>query len=287
MSSDHQPACGFASRPARPASCTSATRARRSSTGCWRAAQGGTFILRIEDTDVERSTRESERAILDDLRWLGLEWDEGAEVGGDARSVSAVRAAAHLSRARRRAAVAGTGLLLLLLRRAARGGSARRRCGQASRRSTSAAAATSRAEDARQRIEDGEPAVDSLPRAGATGSVAFDDLVRGDVSFNTDVIGDFVLVRSDGIPAYNFAVVIDDALMEITHVMRGEDHISNTPRQLLLYEAFGWTPPRFAHVSLVLGPGSRAAVEASRRDVGGGVSRARATCRRRSSTTSR
>ncbi|HKC56414.1 MAG TPA: glutamate--tRNA ligase family protein, partial [Vicinamibacterales bacterium] len=78
--------------------------------------------------------------------------------------------------------------------------------------------------------------------------------VRGGVAFSTDVIGDFVMLRSDGVPAYNFAVVIDDALMEISHVIRGEDHISNTPRQLLLYEAFGWTPPRFGHVSMVLGP---------------------------------
>jgi glutamyl-tRNA synthetase/nondiscriminating glutamyl-tRNA synthetase len=84
--------------------------------------------------------------------------------------------------------------------------------------------------------------------------VVFHDVVRGEVRFNTDVIGDPVLVRSDGIPAYNFAVVVDDALMEISHVIRGEDHISNTPRQLLLYEAFGWAPPAFAHVSLVMGP---------------------------------
>ena len=84
--------------------------------------------------------------------------------------------------------------------------------------------------------------------------VVFNDLVRGEVRFSTDVIGDPVLVRSDGVPAYNYAVVIDDALMEITHVIRGEDHISNTPRQMLLYEAFGWTPPVFAHVSLVMGP---------------------------------
>ena len=74
------------------------------------------------------------------------------------------------------------------------------------------------------------------------------------VAFHTDVIGDPVIVRGDGIPAYNYAVVIDDALMQITHVVRGEDHISNTPRQLLVYEAFGWTPPAFAHLSLVLGP---------------------------------
>jgi nondiscriminating glutamyl-tRNA synthetase len=84
--------------------------------------------------------------------------------------------------------------------------------------------------------------------------VVFTDIVRGEVRFSTDVIGDPVLVRSDGHPAYNFAVVIDDALMEVTHVIRGEDHISNTPRQILLYEAFGWTPPAFAHVSLVMGP---------------------------------
>jgi glutamyl-tRNA synthetase/nondiscriminating glutamyl-tRNA synthetase len=85
-------------------------------------------------------------------------------------------------------------------------------------------------------------------------NVTFNDIVRGEVTFHTDVIGDPVLVRSDGIPAYNFAVVIDDALMEVTHVIRGEDHISNTPRQVLLYEAFDYTPPLFAHLSLVMGP---------------------------------
>jgi nondiscriminating glutamyl-tRNA synthetase len=85
-------------------------------------------------------------------------------------------------------------------------------------------------------------------------SVTFNDVVRGEVTFHTDVIGDPVLVRSDGIPAYNFAVVIDDALMKVTHVIRGEDHISNTPRQILLYEAYGYTPPAFAHLSLVMGP---------------------------------
>ncbi len=84
--------------------------------------------------------------------------------------------------------------------------------------------------------------------------MVFKDVVRGEVRFNTDVIGDPVLLRSDGHPAYNFAVVVDDALMQVTHVIRGEDHISNTPRQILLYEAFGWTPPVFAHVSLVMGP---------------------------------
>src|SRR5205807_7386029 len=84
--------------------------------------------------------------------------------------------------------------------------------------------------------------------------VAFNDAVRGEVRFSGDVIGDPVIVRADGHPAYNFAVVVDDALMEVTHVVRGEDHISNTPRQILLYEALGFSPPVFAHLALVMGP---------------------------------
>jgi glutamyl-tRNA synthetase len=108
-------------------------------------------------------------------------------------------------------------------------------------------------EQSRARVVDGEKAVIRL-RVPSGRDVTFDDLVRGPVTFHTDVIGDPVLVRSDGTPAYNFAVVVDDALMRVTHVVRGEDHISNTPRQVLLYEAFGWQPPLFAHLSLVMGP---------------------------------
>ena len=130
---------------------------------------------------------------------------------------------------------------------------ASRRSPPACRRSTSAAAATSPRDAARRRVENGEKAVIRF-RVPADRDVVFQDVVRGEVRFHTSVIGDPVLVRSDGVPAYNFAVVIDDALMGITHVVRGEDHISNTPRQVLLYEAFGWTPPAFAHVSLVMGP---------------------------------
>ena len=108
-------------------------------------------------------------------------------------------------------------------------------------------------DEARRRKESGEAAVVRL-RVPEGRNVTFNDVVRGEVTFHTDVIGDPVLVRSDGIPAYNFAVVIDDALMKVTHVIRGEDHISNTPRQILLYEAYGYQPPTFAHLSLVMGP---------------------------------
>jgi nondiscriminating glutamyl-tRNA synthetase len=215
-------------------------------------AMHGTFVLRIEDTDFERSTRASERAIVDDLRWMGLEWDEGVEAGGE---YGPYRQSERLHIYRAHA-----------VELMARGHAYRCFCSpeqleadrQAALRDGRPPMYVGRCRQlpvdvARMRAGQGEPAVIRF-RVPEGRSVDFSDIVRGEVHFTTDVIGDPVLVRSDGVPAYNFAVVVDDALMAITHVIRGEDHISNTPRQLLLYEAFGWTPPRFAHVSLVLGP---------------------------------
>jgi nondiscriminating glutamyl-tRNA synthetase len=213
---------------------------------------GGTFILRIEDTDLERSSRASEAAILEDLRWMGLDWTEGIEAGGDMGPYRQTERL-HIYRAH-------TVELL------SRGQAYRCFCSpeqlETDRKEALAAGQPPKyagrcrdipADAARRRIENGEKAVIRF-RVPVEREIVFQDVVRGEVRFHTDVIGDPVLVRSDGVPAYNFAVVIDDALMAITHVIRGEDHISNTPRQLLLYEAFGWTPPVFAHVSLVMGP---------------------------------
>lgn len=214
--------------------------------------RGGTFILRIEDTDQERSTRQSEQKILDDLRWMGLTWDEGIEAGG---AMGPYRQSERLDIYR-----AHTERLL------ASGHAYQCFCSaetlESERQAQLAAgqppryAGTCRTiapGDAARRRAAGEAAVVRLA-VPADRDVTFDDAVRGPVTFHTSVIGDPVLVRSDGIPAYNYAVVIDDQLMAVTDVIRGEDHISNTPRQVLLYEAFGWTPPRFAHLSLVLGP---------------------------------
>ena len=129
----------------------------------------------------------------------------------------------------------------------------RRRSPRAVPRCTRARAAACRSSRRSARVAAGErPAIRF--RVPEHRDVVFTDLVRGDVRFPGDVIGDPVIVRADGHPAYNFAVVVDDALMEITHVIRGEDHISNTPRQMLLYEAMGFTPPAFAHLALVMGP---------------------------------
>ncbi len=213
---------------------------------------GGTFVLRIEDTDIERSTRESEASILDDLRWLGLEWDEGPDVGG---------ASGPYRQSERLGLYRSYANELVTVGRAYYCFCAPEKL-DAERRAALAAGQTPRysgtcrkvsLDDARGRIAAGELATVRF-RVPDEGQVVVEDVVRGRVTFDVAVIGDPVLLRSDGRPAYNFAVVVDDALMEITHVVRGEDHIPNTPRQLLLYEALGFTPPKFAHLALVMGP---------------------------------
>jgi glutamyl-tRNA synthetase/nondiscriminating glutamyl-tRNA synthetase len=214
--------------------------------------RGGTFILRIEDTDAERSTRESEQAILDDLRWLGLAWDEGVEAGG---GYGPYRQSERLPTYREhsdRLIAAGHAYYCFCSEATLEAERKRQQAAGVPPRYSGTCRTVSPDQAARRRAA-GEPAVVRL-RVPDRRDVTFADLVRGPVTINTDQIGDPVLVRSDGIPAYNFAVVIDDRLMAITHVIRGEDHISNTPRQVLLYEAFGWPPPAFAHLSLVMGP---------------------------------
>ena len=214
--------------------------------------QGGTFVFRIEDTDFERSSRESERAIVEDLRWMGLDWNEGVEAGGEhgpyrqSERLHIYRAHAVELMSRRQAYHCFCSAEQLEADRQAALAAGRPpkyagRCRDLSR------------DEARRRVDNHEKAVIRF-RVPESRDVVFNDIVRGEVRFSTDVIGDPVLVRPDGVPAYNYAVVVDDALMAITHVVRGEDHISNTPRQILLYEAFGWTPPAFAHVPLVMGP---------------------------------
>jgi nondiscriminating glutamyl-tRNA synthetase len=212
----------------------------------------GTLILRIEDTDAERSTRESEASILEDLRWLGLDWDEGPDIGGPHgpyRQSERLRLYASYANeliASEHAYYCFCSAATLEADRKADMAAGRPPRYRGTCRNLSP-------EEARARVEAGERPVIRFKVPPST-EITFNDAVRGDVTFNTDVIGDPVLARSDGRPAYNFAVVVDDALMEVTHVIRGEDHISNTPRQLLLYRALGFTPPQFAHLALVMGP---------------------------------
>ena len=220
----------------------------------WLLAHGkdGTFVLRIEDTDAERSTKESEASILEDLRWLGLEWEEGPDIDGPHGPYrQSERLHLYASYANE---LIGAGHAYYCFCSPQQLDAERREmlaAGQPPKYRGTCRQLTM--DEARQRMDAGERPVIRF-RVPEGVEVTFDDLVRGDVTFSSEVIGDPVIVRSDGRPAYNFAVVVDDALMEITHVIRGEDHISNTPRQLLMYQALGFTPPAFAHLSLVMGP---------------------------------
>jgi glutamyl-tRNA synthetase/nondiscriminating glutamyl-tRNA synthetase len=220
----------------------------------WLLARGhdGTFILRIEDTDAERSTKASEESILEDLRWLGLEWDEGPDVGGGCGPYrQSERTHLYTSYANE---LLGAGYAYYCFCSPQKLESDRKQDLAAGRPPRYHGTCRSVGpEEARRRIDAGARAVVRF-RVPEHVDVSFNDLVRGEVTFNTDNIGDFVLIRSDGRPQYNFAVVVDDALMEITHVIRGEDHISNTPKQVLVYRALAFSPPRFAHRALVMGP---------------------------------
>ena len=178
--------------------------------------KGGTFILRIEDTDLERSTREYEQTIMDGLNWLGLDWDEGPDKGGD---LGPYRQSERL----------------MLYRKYAE-----------------------------QLVNEGKAYVEEnalIFKVEHGIDSSFDDIVYGRIEstsdglakMGTDELKDIVMIKGDGMPTYNYACVIDDHLMEITHIIRGEDHISNTPKQILIYKALEWQPPRIAHLPMILG----------------------------------
>ncbi len=213
---------------------------------------GGTFILRIDDTDAERSTEENTGQILRSLRWLGLDWDEGPEVGGPygpylqtERAVLYREALDTLKSSGHAYPCFCTPEELAAKRDAARDGDGvfgyDRTC-----RSLDPA-------EAARRIEAGEPHVWRLRVPLDRGDIVVDDVIRGAVPFPATTMDDLVLVRSDGTPTYNFATVVDDWKMAITHVIRGDDHLSNTPRQILVFEALGAPVPHFAHLSMILG----------------------------------
>ncbi len=206
----------------------------------------GEFILRIEDTDTERSTAESEQAILEDLRWLGLSWAEGPEAGGDH---------GPYRQSERRESYRKLALELVEQGRAYW---CRLDDEQLDRWRTE------RLEAGEQPVYRGHLSGPDTPGSGSdpasvrfrvpAGTSAWSDLVKGDIEVDNSTVADFVILRSDGRPTYNFAVVADDLAMEISHVVRGDGHLSNTPRQLMLYAALGGTPPRFAHIPMILGP---------------------------------
>lgn len=217
-------------------------------------AMGGTFILRIEDTDPERSTEENKQVILRAMRWLGLDWDEGPEVGGDFGPYTQMERMGTYEEALQKLIDAGAAYPCFCTKEEL---DAKRKAAEESGSSYSGYDRTCRHLDhdqAQSRIQAGEPHVWRLAVPENHGPIAFDDAVYGHTEFPAEVMDDMILVRSDGSPTYNFAVVCDDVNMQVTHVIRGDDHLSNTPRQILVYEALGAPIPTFAHLSMILGP---------------------------------
>ena len=217
-------------------------------------ATGGTFILRIEDTDPERSTDENVQVILNAMKWLGLDWDEGPEVGGQAGPYFQMQRMGTYAEALERLKERGAVYPCFCTKEEL---DAKRERAEKEEGGYAGYDRTCRELDpaeATRRIEAGEPHVWRLKVPLEHGPIEFDDAVYGHVSFPADVMDDMIVVRTDGSPTYNFAVVCDDANMGVTHVIRGDDHLSNTPRQILIYEALGYDVPKFAHLSMILGP---------------------------------
>jgi glutamyl-tRNA synthetase len=212
----------------------------------------GKFILRIEDTDFSRSEEEFVKIIIEELKWLGLEWDEGPDIGGEygpyfqSQRLNFYREYAEkllkegkayycyctpeeLEKFRKEAVSKGISFKYP------------KRCRNLTEEEIEKLEKEGRKKTIRFKVE-------------TDGEIIFKDIIRGNIKFKLEDIDDFIILKSDGSPVYNFAAVVDDALMKINYIIRGDDHISNTPKQILLYQALGFPVPNFAHVPLILGP---------------------------------
>ena len=211
----------------------------------------GKLILRIEDTDQERSTKEAVDMAIKSLKWLGIDWDEGPEVGGDyGPYFQSERLDIYKKYTEKLMEEGKAYYCFCTSEELEKKSNMQRTLNQPI--IYDGKCKDIPLEEAKRRVANGEPAKIRF-RVPKNQIVTFDDFVRGIVKTNSDEIGDIIIVRENGFPTYNYAVVIDDMLMKISHVIRGEDHISNTPKQILIYEALGEKPPRFAHTSSILG----------------------------------
>ncbi len=213
---------------------------------------GGKLILRIEDTDTERLKEDSVSQILTSLKWLGLNWDEGPEAGGECGPYYQSERRELYSKYAQQLLDEGKAYYCFCTPADLEAEREKQRAAKQPFRY----ARTCRDLDpevAKARAAAGEPYSVRI-KIPTEGSITVHDLIHGDVTFNMDQFDDFVIVKSNGMPTYNFAVVVDDHLMGMTHVLRAEEHLSNTPKQLLIYEALGFEPPKFGHMPMILAP---------------------------------
>ncbi len=212
--------------------------------------QNGKFIVRIEDTDQKRNIEGGEQSQLKYLKWLGIDWDESVDVGGPFGPYRQSERNDIYEKYYNQLIENGQAYKCYCTEEELE----KERAEQMEKGETPQYSGKCRhlTEEERQKLEEEgrKPSIRFLVPRGKVYS--FDDMVKGSVSFESDGIGDHVIVKKDGIPTYNFAVVIDDHLMEISHVLRGDDHISNTPKQLMIYEALGWEAPIFGHMTLIV-----------------------------------
>ena len=212
--------------------------------------ENATFILRIEDTDLERSKKEYEEMLMEDLKWMGIEWDEGPDAGGPH---GPYRQSERLE------------IYMKYVDKLLKSGDAyycycteeeleqEREKAIAEGRPYRYSGKCRNLTPEERAFYEGKSIKPVIRFKVPDKTVVFEDIIRGHVEIDTKEFGDFVIVRQDGMPVYNFVVVIDDALMGITHVIRGEDHLSNTPKQIVIYEALGFAIPQFAHLPIILG----------------------------------
>lgn len=213
---------------------------------------GGDFILRIEDTDQARSTKESVDIVLEDLKWLGYEWQEGPEVGGPCQPYfQSERLNIYKEHTERLLKAEKAYYCFCTDERLEKMKEEAIKAGKPPHYDRTCASISY--EEAKTRLAKGDKGAVRFKIPKGKDSYTFHDLIRKDVTFPADMVGDFVILRSDGMPVYNFCCVVDDALMNITHVLRAEEHLSNTLRQMMLYEAFDYPQPAFGHVSIILG----------------------------------
>lgn len=211
---------------------------------------GGTFVLRIEDTDQQRSTKEFETSILEGMKWLGMDWDEGPEKGGEYGPYHQMERIELYKKYAQQLIDEDQAYYCFCTAEEL----AAKREAQMARKEDPKYDGTCRnitKAEALRRIEAGESC--SIRYKTPEKKLVFNDLIRGDIEIDTAALGDLIIMKSDGSATYNFACVIDDASMEITHIIRGEDHIPNTPKQILIFETLGFPVPQYAHLPMILG----------------------------------